>query len=622
MKFVKYYLGLLLVFAFCPAMASHLVGGEFKVTAKGNFRYEIALHLYGDLANLVPGAQGNEDVVASVGVFSKSTNQMVNNFQLSYVSSSFVPYKNDQCVAGSISTKILNYRAEVELRPSLYGDPAGYYLAYERCCRNKDISNLKNPGAAGMVFYAEIPPVMKNAQPFVNSSPVLPAIPPDYLCVGELFEYSMKATDPDGDQLVYSLSEPLRGFSDQSLPRPAAPFNGPYPPVLWESGFGLTRQITGNPALTINAQTGLVSVNPSQAGLFVFAFTCAEYRNGVKIGEVRRDVQVLIKNCDTNTNPEISLKVAGGTRDYREGDTLLVTDATDYCFPFSFSDRNIGQNLAVKIVPVNFPATPLLTGTSGKVVRTNQVFSGQICWPDCNINSPTQLYKAYLIASDNACGAIGSDTLELTFRVIPKPNARPVITLLEPDNTIQVTVDKVRTFDLLSTDADNDNLEVQMTGLGFDPAAEGMQFGPGTGKGQLVSRFSWVATCSNLNRQTPYDLRFIVKDNSCFANHSDTVFVKIQINDIPKDTIEFLPPNIFTPNNDGYNDRFVMPTLPKDNCQDTFQEVRIYSRWGMEVYKSADRQFAWDGRNVSDGVYYYLVRYGRKKYKGYVSIVR
>ncbi|WP_191907027.1 T9SS type B sorting domain-containing protein [Adhaeribacter soli] len=603
-------------------MASHLVGGEFQVRAKGNFRYDIELHVYGDVANLVPGAQGNEDIDVAVGIFSKKTNRVVEVFRMPLVSTSSVPYINRQCVSGSISTKILKYRLEKELSPSLYGDPAGYYIVWERCCRNRDISNIMIPGNSGLLYYAEIPPVIANRQPFINSLPVFPPIPPDHLCVDELFQYSMKATDADGDQLVYSLSEPIRGHSDQALPRLTSPYPAPYPLVFWQSGYGINDQILGNPKLTINSQTGLLTVKPAFSGLFVFAITCAEYRNGVKIGEVRRDVQVLVNNCQTNKEPKITLRAPGTTRDYMEGDTLLVTDATNHCFPITFSDPDVGQTVQLKAIPVNFSGTPNISPASFKVERPNQVFTSQICWPDCNINSPNQLYKVKLVITDDACGAIGSDTLELTFRVIPKPNARPIIALQEPGNTLQLFVDKPRTFNLLSTDADNDQLEVRMIGLDFDPVAEGMQLEPVSGKGQVLSRFTWTANCTNLNRQGPYELQFIVKDNSCFSNHTDTVQVRLQVNDVPRDTVEFLPPNIFTPNGDGRNDTFVMPTLPTDNCQDTFQEIQIYSRWGTRVFQSADRQFAWDGRNVSDGVYYYHIRYGKKQYKGHVSILR
>ena len=90
------------------------------------------------------------------------------------------------------------------------------------------------------------------------------------------------------------------------------------------------------------------------------------------------------------------------------------------------------------------------------------------------------------------------------------------------------------------------------------------------------------------------------------------------INEVPA----FIPANIFTPNNDGLNDYFTLPTLPPDLCASVFTEIKIYNRWGNRVYASADRNFKWDGKAVTDGIYYYVVSYTDKEFKGTVTIVK
>ena len=78
-------------------------------------------------------------------------------------------------------------------------------------------------------------------------------------------------------------------------------------------------------------------------------------------------------------------------------------------------------------------------------------------------------------------------------------------------------------------------------------------------------------------------------------------------------TIKF--PNIFSPNGDGYNERF----LPVEIEQVANLEIEIYSRWGNLIYRTTDLEDfitnGWDG-NVQDngspapdGVYYYVCRY-------------
>ena len=42
---------------------------------------------------------------------------------------------------------------------------------------------------------------------------------------------------------------------------------------------------------------------------------------------------------------------------------------------------------------------------------------------------------------------------------------------------------------------------------------------------------------------------------------------------------------------------------------------------GVEVYKSNDKYFEWDGGERSPGVYYYYIKYTKSEYKGSVTIV-
>ncbi|MBC5993978.1 ice-binding family protein [Pontibacter cellulosilyticus] len=82
-------------------------------------------------------------------------------------------------------------------------------------------------------------------------------------------------------------------------------------------------------------------------------------------------------------------------------------------------------------------------------------------------------------------------------------------------------------------------------------------------------------------------------------------------------------PNVFSPNNDGNNDTWVVKNLNKY----TDNNLTIINRWGNEVYKAKSYQNNWTGDGLSEGTYYYIVRAtmcdGKDKiFKGYVMIVR
>ncbi|MGF1639160.1 MAG: PKD domain-containing protein [Cyclobacteriaceae bacterium] len=57
-------------------------------------------------------------------------------------------------------------------------------------------------------------------------------------------------------------------------------------------------------------------------------------------------------------------------------------------------------------------------------------------------------------------------------------------------------------------------------------------------------------------------------------------------------------PNVISPNNDGKNDSFeLIVTDPAS--------LKIYNRWGRQVYESNEYNNDWDAEGLSDGVYYY-----------------
>lgn len=84
--------------------------------------------------------------------------------------------------------------------------------------------------------------------------------------------------------------------------------------------------------------------------------------------------------------------------------------------------------------------------------------------------------------------------------------------------------------------------------------------------------------------------------------------------------------NVFTPNNDGFNDLFVIHT---DGL--TRYTLTIYSRSGTMVHHSTSVTPVWDGKTpsgeyVHPGVYYYVIRSGDTsgeiEKSGFVHLIR
>ncbi len=68
-------------------------------------------------------------------------------------------------------------------------------------------------------------------------------------------------------------------------------------------------------------------------------------------------------------------------------------------------------------------------------------------------------------------------------------------------------------------------------------------------------------------------------------------------------------PNVFSPNFDGANDTF----QAFSNCDFPRFSLKIYNRWGMQVYYTEDQNAGWDGqikgKNGQEGVYVWLIEY-------------
>jgi gliding motility-associated-like protein len=98
--------------------------------------------------------------------------------------------------------------------------------------------------------------------------------------------------------------------------------------------------------------------------------------------------------------------------------------------------------------------------------------------------------------------------------------------------------------------------------------------------------------------------------NGCKTSREVTVFVEC---------VDFVVPNVFTPNNDGRNDDFVPyyiigGTIHNGVGNVSSYTITIYDRWGKQVYNSSDPTKYWNGTLnntnylVPDGVYYYIIK--------------
>ncbi len=297
---------LLLPFA---AKAAHIVGGEIYYDDLGGGNYRVTLKVYRDCLN----GQAPFDNPAKICVYDAG-GVFIDTLIIPFAGSFPVPPSiNNPCFVppAGICVEFSTYSATINLPPK----PGGYYVVYQRCCRNNSILNISNPGNTGSSYVEHIPgPEVVST----NSSPHFVTYPPIFICAGTDINFNHAAVDADGDSLVYDFCSPFTGLDpccpklDAAAPNLAAtgctnpPGSGtcatigmppPYNYVSYVSPYSGFYPISSNPSIQINANNGHISGTPNITGQWVVGVCVKEYRNEVLIGTHLRDFQFNVINC-------------------------------------------------------------------------------------------------------------------------------------------------------------------------------------------------------------------------------------------------------------------------------------------------------------------------------------
>lgn len=138
-----------------------------------------------------------------------------------------------------------------------------------------------------------------------NSSPVFSTDPIAIICTGQCLAFNQGATDPDGDSLVYSLTVPMNYPEHPVYYRPPYSYKKP----LYFDGMP-DEDLSWDPpdckGFHLDSASGDLFFRPTRNEVTVMAVLVQEYRDGELIGEVRRDMQIIVMSCPENAPPSPS----------------------------------------------------------------------------------------------------------------------------------------------------------------------------------------------------------------------------------------------------------------------------------------------------------------------------
>ncbi|MBA3663824.1 MAG: PKD domain-containing protein [Bacteroidetes bacterium] len=274
--------------------STHIVGGEIFYDRINDSTYKVTLKLYRDCFNGLapfPGTYGNTAFTPAILTVYNTDSLLVDTFDIGApIITQVPPSINNPCIhpPGGICVEQGVYTYTLTLPPK----PGGYYLVFQVAFRNNSVLNLLNSGTQGATYYTFIPGPEVAA---INSSPRYTAFPPIFICNKVTFTFNHKATDPDADQLVYSLCAPYDGVPNGGPSPPP-----PYPNVSYVAPYNGTYPIPSAPAFSINSVTGVLTGSPNTVGQYVVGVCVQEFKGNTLLNTHFRDFQFNVVPCIVN----------------------------------------------------------------------------------------------------------------------------------------------------------------------------------------------------------------------------------------------------------------------------------------------------------------------------------
>ncbi|CCH00557.1 hypothetical protein FAES_2548 [Fibrella aestuarina BUZ 2] len=266
----------------CPTtlQATHVRAGEIttrRLPSSGSgsaLTYEITLTAYYDVQNGQTAAAAADQVLFCLG---DGTQQNVPRLR---------------------PIRFLNNATTINIYRFVYTYAGGgvYTISARVINRNDNTRNINNGNSLNVNFFVSTT-IFANASLGLNSNPVLLNAPVDSAKIGQRYCHNPAAFDPDGDSLSYRIATPQRAQGEDDV-SPAACRSLPVPAYQLPNVIGAPgrTEAGGSPAtFTVDPRTGDVCWDaPVEAGQYNYAFVIQEWRQGVLIGEITRDVQVIV----------------------------------------------------------------------------------------------------------------------------------------------------------------------------------------------------------------------------------------------------------------------------------------------------------------------------------------
>ncbi len=263
-----------------------------------------------------------------------------------------------------------------------------WLISYSVLARNCAITTMQQGSPCGQTTPIYVEASLDNLNFTSNNSPTFSNNPVAFICQNQSFVFNHGVTDIDGDSLHFELIDALQAHNTSI----------PYMP-----GYSGINPLTSTPAVAINPVTGDVTMNAQALEIGVIAIRIKEYRNGVLIGSVIRDMQFIVNNCYPNVLPTAT--GINGTNVF----TATVCPGNNLTFFINSDDTNASQNVSMIWNNGIVGATFTTAGAHHPV--------GTFSWTPTNGQARQQPYSFTVTVRDDNCPANAFQTYSYTIYV-------------------------------------------------------------------------------------------------------------------------------------------------------------------------------------------------------------
>jgi gliding motility-associated-like protein len=315
---------------------------------------------------------------------------------------------------------------------------------------------------------------------------------------------------------------------------------------------------TGDTTLYCAGQTISVAAFPNDLGN-VYDYEWFDQIGGVGIGN---DSVLTVAPVATITYYVTATNICNGTTDTDTVDVIVdytPVEITSITKDTTLTCLGNDYNLDLYSVVQNGTMPYSFQWSGGGTTSTDSLFQA-------TVNAPTTFY----LEITDACSVQAFDTVEVTFApYIPMSLITPTIDSICSGSDAEVSV---RVFD------------------GVGPYSINWNTGD-SGENIIVET----------SGTEPININVTVTD---FCGNQETTNIELLLK-----LCDIIPMNVITPNGDGMNEFVTFINL--ENYENS--RLSVFNRWGKSVYSDDNYKNDWDGGNLNDGTYYYVLEVNDSK---------